>query len=224
MKLYCDPLSTSSRPVMMLVSDFDLDIEIIHVDLFGNQNQAPEFLAINPLGTVPVLVDGDFTLTESTAILKYLAFKLDLPVYPKALAAQIRVDEATARFGTTFHGYHCLYGTYPQMLQQLAWMADTTKAEMAQVGSYGSQRYLGVLDRQLASHGPFVCGPEVTIADYVGLALVTLADFIAFDFAPYPSVQGWIARMQKRKGWEAEYAGFTGMVAAARSAVADSAA
>ncbi len=224
MKLYCDPLSTSSRPVMMLIADFDLDVEIIHVDLLANENQSPAFLAVNPLGTVPVLLDGDFTLTESTAILKYLALRLDLPVYPKALLAQIRVEEATARFATSFQGYHCLFGTYPRMLPQLAWMADTTKAEMATVGSYGSQRYLSVLDSQLADHGPFVCGTEVTVADYVGLALVTLADFVAFDFTPYPAVQGWIARMQSRKGWDAGYAGFTGMVAAARSAATEAAA
>ena len=110
------------------------------------------------------------------------------------------------------------------MLPQLAWMSEITKAEMAKVGDYGSQRYLGVLDRQLADHGPYVCGAEVTVADYVGLAQVTLADFVGFDFAPYPAVQDWIARMRDRKGWHAAYAGFTGMLAAARSAATDTAA
>jgi glutathione S-transferase len=224
MKLYCDPISTSSRPVTMLVADYDLDVDLVTVELFQNEHQTPAFLEINPLGAVPVLVHDGFALTESTAILKYLALHFDLPVYPVAQAAQIRVDEATARFATTFQGYHCLFGTYPRTLPQLSWMADTTKAEMAAVGAQGSQRYLSVLDRQLTGHGPYVCGHEVSIADYVGLATVTLADFVAFDFAPYPAVQAWIGRMQGRKGWAEAYAGFTGMLAAVRSAANDAAA
>lgn len=224
MKLYCDPLSTSSRPVMMFVADFDLDVDLSIVNLFENENQTPEFLALNPLGTVPVLVDGDFVLTESVAILKYLALQFHLPAYPAEQPAQIRVDEATARFVTAFDAYHCLFGTYPRMLPQMAWMAETTKAEMAAIGAHGSQRYLSVLNRQLADHGPYVCGNEVSIADYVGLAKVTLADFVAFDFSPYPAVQAWIDRMQGRKGWAAAYVGFTGMLAASRSAAADAAA
>lgn len=223
MKLYCDPISTSSRPVMMLVADFDLDVELIVIDLFQNENQTAAFLAINPLGTIPVLVDGDFVLTESTVILKYLARHCDLPVYPRDPVAQIRVDEATARFATGLFAYHGLFGTYPRMLPQLAWMADTTKAELAAVGAHGSQRYLGVLDRQLADRGPFVCGSEISTADFVGLAQVTLADFVAFDFAPYPAVQAWIRRMQDRAGWTAAYAGFAGMLAAARNQHADDA-
>ena len=215
MKLYCDPISTSSRPVMMLVADFGLDVDLVVIDLFQNAHQAPAFLALNPLGTVPVLVDDDFVLTESTAILKYLARRFELAGYPQDPIDQIRVDEATARFSTAFFGYHCLFGTYPRMLPQLAWMADTTKAEMAAVGAHGSQRYLAVLDRQLADRGPYVCGAEVSVADYVGFAAITLADFVAFDFAPYPEVRAWIARMQGRDGWAAAYAGFTGMMAAA---------
>lgn len=215
MKLYCDPISTSSRPVIMLVADFDLDVDLVTVGLFQNAHQAPAFLEINPLGAVPVLVHDGFTLTESTAILKYLALQFDLPVYPKAMPAQIRVDEATARFATGFSGYHCLYGTYPRMLPQLDWMSDVTKAEMAATGAHGSQRYLSVLDRQLSEGGPFVCGTELSIADYIGLAQVTLADFVAFDFAPYPAVQDWMRVMRARKGWDAAYAAFTGMLAAA---------
>jgi glutathione S-transferase len=224
MKLYCDPLSTGSRPVMMLIGDFDLDVELITIGLFQNENQAPDFLAVNPLGTVPVLVQDDFVLTESTAILKYLARHFDLSAYPGALPAQSRVDEATARFATGFFGYHCLFGTYPRMLPQLAWMSDTTKAEMTAVGAHGSHRYLSGLDKQLADRGPFVCGAEISIADYVGIAQVTLADFVAFDLSPYPAVRNWIKRMQGRKGWDATYAGFSGMLAAARAPVTESAA
>ncbi len=87
---------------MMLISDFDRDIELVIINLFQGENQTPAFLAINPLRAVPVLLDVDFRLTESTAILKYLALTFELPVYPTPLPTQIRVDEATARFATGF--------------------------------------------------------------------------------------------------------------------------
>lgn len=224
MKLYCDPLSTSSRPVIMLVRDFDIDIEIVTVNLFANENQEPGFLALNPLGTVPVLEDDGFVLTESNAILKYLSVRFNLPVYPRELQAQIRVDEMLARFISNFNAYHGICGTYPRMLPQLAWLNEVTKADMAALGAYGSGRYLTVLDQQLAQGGPFVCGPDLSIADYAGISLVTLADFVAFDFSPYPAVQAWLARMRDREGWDAAFAGFAGMVTAARSARAEAAA
>lgn len=224
MKLYCDPISTSSRPVIMLAADFDLDVEIVTINLFADENQSPEFLAINPLGTVPVLEDDGFVLTESAAILKYLSVRFDLPVYPKDLQAQIRVDEMLARFISNFNAFHGICGTYPRMLPQLAWLNEATKAEMAALGAYGSARYLSVLNRQLTQDGPFVCGVDLSIADYAGVSLVTLADFVEFDFSPYPAVESWLARMRDREGWDAAFAGFAGMVIAARAARAEAAA
>ena len=224
MKLYCDPLSTSSRPVMMLVHDFPIDVELVTVNLHLQEHLQPEFLALNPNGAVPVLVDGDFVLTESNAILKYLAVRYGLPVYPADFRVQIRVDEMLAWFSTNFRGFHCMLGTYPQMLPSLGWLNPATKADMAALGALGSKRYLTVLDWQLERNGPYACGNEITIADYAGLALATLADYVAFDFSPYPHVQAWMARMRDRDGWDPAFAGFNGLVNAARRERAEAAA
>jgi glutathione S-transferase len=163
-----------------------------------------------------VLDDDGFVLTESSAILKYLALEHDLPVYPGALAEQIRVDEMVSWFTTNFRGYHCIFGTYPHMIPALSALSPVTRAEMAALGAHGSKRYLTVLDRQLADGGPYVCGKAITIADYVGISQVTLADFVDFDFSPYPNVEAWIALMRQQSGWDAAFAGFTGLVQAAR--------
>ena len=55
-----------------------------------------------------------------------------------------------------------------------------------------------------------------SIADYAGISQVTLADFVDFDFSPYPNVEAWIALMREQTGWDAAFAGFTGLVQAAR--------
>ena len=193
MKVYFDPLSTSSRPVMLLIHDFGLDIEEITVNLHLHENFQPDFLAINPNGAVPVLEDDGFILTESSAILKYLARRDDLPVYPDTLREQIRVDEMVSWFTTNFRIFHGIFGSYLQMIPALAGLNSVTRTEMAALGAYGSQRYLSVLDRQLAEGGPYVCGDAISIADYAGISQVTLADFVDFDFSPYPNVQAWIA-------------------------------
>lgn len=201
---------------MMMVADQALDVEIIPVNLHLKENLEPEFLALNPNGTVPVLQDEDFVLTESSVILKYLAVRFGLALYPTELKAQIRVDEMLDWFTTNLRTFHGVLGTYPRMLPALDWLNPITRAEMAALGAHGSQRYLTVLDRRLAEHGPYVCGRDLTIADYAGITQVTLADYVDFDFSPYPAVQAWCALMRERDGWTAAFASFTGLVNAAR--------
>ena len=75
MKLYSYEESGNSYKVRLLMSLLDIDCETIDIDLMQDIQHQPEFLAINPRGEVPVLVDGDLTLRDSAAILVYLANK-----------------------------------------------------------------------------------------------------------------------------------------------------
>ena len=65
MKLYCDPISTTSRPVMLFAAEAGIALEREHVDLMSNANRDAPYLAVNPNGIVPYLVDGDFGLGRS---------------------------------------------------------------------------------------------------------------------------------------------------------------
>ena len=60
-------------------------------------------MRINPNGLVPVLEDGDFRLTESSAILKYIAEKKGSPAYPTELKARVRVNEMMDWFNASFY-------------------------------------------------------------------------------------------------------------------------
>jgi glutathione S-transferase len=83
MKLYMHPVSMTSRPVRLFIAESGIDVDEQVVDLMaGAQHQEP-FASINPNRMVPVLEDGDLRLTESSAILKYLADKIDSPAYPR---------------------------------------------------------------------------------------------------------------------------------------------
>lgn len=91
MKLY-EFAPTRSIRARWTLQELEVDFEAVTVNLMQGDGQSPEFLAVNPAGKIPVLVDGDFVLTESVAIVLYLAEKYPqkrlLPSYAK-LRAQL---------------------------------------------------------------------------------------------------------------------------------------
>jgi glutathione S-transferase len=212
MKLYCDPISTTSRPVLMFIADQGLDVEIVKVDLMAGGHQDPGYLALNPNGIVPFLVDGDFALGESSAILKYLAIRSQSTAYPDGLQAQLKVDEALSWFATQFHEYFCVMVCYPNMGVPHG-MPPAQLADLVTYGREHAPRWLKVLDQHMLKDQPYVCGDQVTLADYLGLSFVLLGGLANFDFAPYPNIQAWIARMQARPSYAPTYAAFETMVA-----------
>jgi glutathione S-transferase len=112
MKLYMHPASITSRPVRLLIAEKGLDVEEEVVDLMTGAHHQEPFISTNPNRLVPVLEDGDFQLTESSAILKYLADKNDMPEYPRDLQKRAKVNEAMDWFNTNFYrewGYNLCY-------------------------------------------------------------------------------------------------------------------
>ena len=74
MKLYYFPLSEPSRSVLLLIKEAKIDCEVITVDLMKGEHKKPEYLAVNPLGLVPTIIEDDgYVLCESGAVLTYLA-------------------------------------------------------------------------------------------------------------------------------------------------------
>jgi glutathione S-transferase len=213
MKLYCDPISTTSRPVMMFIAEAELDVEYVHVDLMNGGHQDPAYLAVNPNGLVPFLVDGDFGLGESSAILKYLADKFASPAYPRELKARARVNEALDWFNTQFHESFCVFTCYPAMGVPHGIDRALAQAMMA-FGREHCGRWLTILDQQMLGDRPFVCGETISLADYLGASFVMLRELVDYDLSPYPNVQRWLANLETRPHWDATYAGFYGLVAA----------
>lgn len=73
LQLYYNPGSPPSRAVLQVIRILGLEVEVKTIDLLKTrENLSPEFLKINPMHQVPALVDGDFVLTESRAIMTYL--------------------------------------------------------------------------------------------------------------------------------------------------------
>ncbi len=92
MKLYGFPPTRSIR-VLWTLRELDVEFEFVNVDPTKGELRRPEFLAVNPAGKLPVLVDGDFILTESVAIVLYLAEKYpEKGLLPSGLRARAEVN------------------------------------------------------------------------------------------------------------------------------------
>jgi glutathione S-transferase len=73
MRLYHHPMSSNARRAVMTAVHLGTKLELVLVDLAKSEQRKPDFLALNPNGRVPVLDDDGFILTESHAIMQYLA-------------------------------------------------------------------------------------------------------------------------------------------------------
>jgi glutathione S-transferase len=214
MKLYYSPVSTASRPLLMFIADNNIDVDFQLVDLMSGEHMKPPYLALNPSGMVPVLEDGDFRLTESSAILKYLADKIGSPAYPKELRQRARVNERMDWLNTQFYRDYGYGLVYPQLFPHHKRPTDDQQGGVIAWGKDKSQRWLKVLDQNLIGKNQYLCGNEITIADYLGTAFLSIGEILRCDFSAYPNVERWLNTMKARPNWAKVNKPFYGMVAA----------
>jgi glutathione S-transferase len=215
MKLYYHPVSTVSRPVVLFAMDSGIALDYQVVDLMSGEHMKPAYGEINPSRLVPVLEDGDFRLTESSAILKYLADKVDSPAYPKDLRKRARVNEMMDWLNTGFYrdfGYGLVY---PQLFPHHKRRSDEAQAGAIDWGKQKARHWLGILDQHLLGSGrKYLCGDDLTIADYLGAGMVSLGEVIHCKFASYPNLSRWYDTMRARPNWAKANEVFYGMVGA----------
>ena len=116
MRLHYHPASTTSRPVMLFVAENKIPMETTVVDIFAGEQQREPFASLNPSRMVPVLEDDGMVLTESSAILKYLADKIGSAAYPKELKERACVNERMDWFNANLYRDYGYGLVYPQSL------------------------------------------------------------------------------------------------------------
>ena len=202
MKLYYHPISTTSRPVMLFAAESLIPLELQVVDLFTGEHVQPPYAALNPNKLVPTLEDGDFVLTENSAILKYLADKTGSPAYPKDLQRRARVNERMDWTGTQLCSDLVYALVYPQIFDTHKRRSDEAQTATLERGKARAQAWLKVLDEHILGPGNnYLCGDAITIADYHAASYVALAEVIGSDLSAYPNVKQWLARMKALKSW-----------------------
>lgn len=206
MKLHHHPISTTSRPIMLFAAESGIPLEMQVVDLFTGEHVQAPYAALNPNKLVLTLEDGDFLLTENSAILKYLADKIDSPAYPKDLKQRARVNERMDWTSTQLCQDLVYALVYPQIFDTHKRRSDEAQAATLQRGKERAQAWLKVLDENVL--GPsknFLCADSITIADYHAASYVALAEVIGSDLSAYPNVKHWLSRMKALKSWPQVY-------------------
>jgi glutathione S-transferase len=202
MKIYYHPISTTSRMLMLFAEDAGIKADWQVVDLFTGEHVKPPYLAINPSGMVPMLEDGSFRLTESSTILKYLAESSGSAAYPADLRKRAKVNEMMDWLNTQFYRDFAYGLIYPQLYPHLRRPTEEQQAGTLAWGKDKAKSWLKVLDENLI--GPknaYLCGNEITLADYFGAPMLTAGELIRCDFTPYKNISRWLANMKARPSW-----------------------
>jgi glutathione S-transferase len=218
MKLYMHPVSMTSRPVRLFIAENGIQADETVVDLMTGEHYQEPYASFNPNRLVPVLEDGDLKLTESSAILKYLAEKTGSPTYPKDLKQRARVNEVMDWFNTNFYRDYAYGWIYPQIFPNHKRPSDEAHQATIAWGKERAKVWLQVLnDYWIGPDRQFLCGDQMTIADYFGIGLITLGEVIRVDFSVWPNVQRWMNNVkQSLKSWDKVNEVFYGLVHSVR--------
>tara|TARA_R110002167_G_scaffold23131_2_gene82420 strand:+ start:7007 stop:7630 length:624 start_codon:yes stop_codon:yes gene_type:complete len=191
-KLYRHPLSGHAHRVEVMLSLLGINAEIIDVDLMKGEQKTSDFLQKNPLGQVPVLEDGDITLSDSNAIIVYLASKYDpsrswLPTAPEQAAivqGYLTVAAGALAFGPASARLVTLFG---------AGLDPDNAIAIA-------HNLLQRLDNDLSSR-QWLAGNQPTLADVANYAYIARAPEGNVSLDDYTHVRAWLQRFESLPGF-----------------------
>ena len=206
MKLYYHPASTTSRPLMLFAAESGIKMDMQVVDLFTGEHYQPPFAeGVNPNKQVPVLEDDGFRLTESATILKYLAVKTKSPLYPEGLKERARVNERIDWINTQLNRDLCYGLVYPQAFPHHKRPSDEHQKGTLSWAKERAAGWLKVLNDHIIGKNEYLCGNQITLADYYGASFVATSSIIGSDLAAYPNIKRWLGNMKKLKSWAKTY-------------------
>jgi glutathione S-transferase len=198
--LYEAPLSSNAQKVRFLLAELELAYESREVAMFGIGTRSPEYLAINPFGLLPTLIDNEFVLTESNTILRYLSeTKGGEELYPRSPKLRAGVDRMLDVLGCTFRPRIAplerrRFANFPHGVRD----ADDERKLDANM-RLALDGIEAILPPEAA--GGFACGP-FSIADCAWAPTLRRLTEMEFDLAEYPKVVSWAQLLLARPAWQ----------------------
>ncbi len=197
MKLYYFQ-TINGQKVCAVAKYLDAPVEYIHVDLAKGEQKSPAFLAINPNGKIPALVDGDTVLWESNAIMCHLARKAKSDLWPTDPVKQIEVlkwlswnSEHFTRHAGTLYFNHVIKPKF-------GIGAPDEKAVEEAIGF--AKQFVAVLDRELEGR-TFLLGDHLTVADFAVSVTLPQAETIKLPLEGFKNIARWKAQLEDIPAW-----------------------
>jgi glutathione S-transferase len=198
MKLYSMHNSNNCRRVNATIAHLGLDVEIVEPDMASLKK--PDYLAINPNGKVPALVDGDFKLWESRAIMQYLASKKP----GNALWPNDAKKQADITRWQFWESSHLSKGTgafaFEKLFKKIFMKQDADPVAVA-AGEKEFHQWAPILNGQLESN-KFVTGSELTLADFSVGACFSYAVASGLPWGSYTHIKAWWGRLSEVPAWK----------------------
>jgi glutathione S-transferase len=196
MKLYYFP-SPNPQKIRFALNELGIECETVPVDLLKREQRTPEFLALNPYGRVPVLVDGGLSLWESHAILAYLGEKFG-KLWPTTIAG--RADALRWLFFVT--------SAISPPATELAFNRIAVKfsggtsdeAAIAR-GEKALPDPIRIVDQHLADR-KWMLGEEFSLVDCDYGPVFNVLDRAGFNFGDFPRVGAYLEAIRSRPAWQ----------------------
>lgn len=190
MQLHDFPLSGNCYKVRLFLELIGQQAEVVHVDLPAGAQKRPEFLAINPRGQVPVLVDQDQPVADSQAILVYLARRYAAAWLPEDALQQAHIASWLSYASNEVH-------QGPATARVIKLFRRPGDLEGAQAKG---RQVLELVSAHLAERA-WLVGEQPSIADVAVYPYLAMAEEGGLSLAPYPHLQGWFARIRALPGY-----------------------
>jgi glutathione S-transferase len=200
MKLYINPLSPNVRRVRLTAAFLGQKLEEKSLDFTKGEHKSPEYLALNPNGAVPTLVDGDFVLTESRAIMQFLAAKKpESGLLPRD--EQARADVTRWLFWDSSH-FSPQVGTlvFERMLKPMFGMGEPNSSKIEEALT-NFRRFAAVLNGHLEGKR-YVVGNALTLADLTLASTLMYVKQAEVPIAEFPNVAAWLSPITEMEAWK----------------------
>ena len=189
LKLFCAP-NTISVAVIAALNE-GVHWEPVRVEFASAEQTKPDYLALNPKGRVPVLITPEGPLTETGAILEYLGETALPKLVPADPLQRARMREVMFYLASTMHVNHAHKMRGPRWANDQS-SFDDMKSKVPETMT-ASCAYL---EPQII--GPYLFGPEPTLADYYLYAIARWLEGDGVDLSAFPKLVAWQATMDTR--------------------------
>ncbi|XP_048199508.1 glutathione S-transferase theta-1-like [Perognathus longimembris pacificus] len=203
LELYLDLLSQPCRAIYIFAKKNGITFQQHTVELLKGQHLSDAFAKVNPLKKVPAMKDGDFILTESVAILLYLAhkYKVSDNWYPQDLQAHARVDEYLAWQHTTLRR-SCLRALWHKVMLPV-FLREQVAPEVLAASLAELDMTLQLFEDKFLQNKAFLAGNHISLADLVAITeLMHPVGAGCQVFEGRPKLAAWSQRVKAAVGEE----------------------
>ena len=199
LRLYFHPASDASRKVLLTAAYLELDLDLQVVDVKRLAHQQPEYLKLNPNGLFPLLIEGDFVLWESSAIMQYLAEKnSDTPLWPSDI--RLRADVTRWQCWDLAHWGPALRPfMWEHVGKKIKGLGEPDQAELERALP-AQVRLAGVLNDHLANRD-WLVGDGLSLADLSVASHLMYRDLARLPLDSYPHIYRWFASVEALPCW-----------------------